>query len=118
MTPIAVSVSVLAVEHHRVVRMCATNQVVKRSFGRAKMVKVTSCKSLRNGEPTMKAELKVNACIICGRTVQPTENWVRCHVWGGFASFHWHCFGEYLRTDSEHQVENVVWKATTKATEE
>jgi hypothetical protein len=36
----------------------------------------------------MKAELKTNACIICGRKVQPTENWLRCHLWGGFASFH------------------------------
>jgi hypothetical protein len=28
----------------------------------------------------MKGELKVNACIICGRKVQPTENWLRCHL--------------------------------------
>jgi hypothetical protein len=28
--------------------------------------------------PPMKAELKMNACIICGRKVQPTENWIRC----------------------------------------
>jgi hypothetical protein len=34
---------------------------------------------------------------------------------GGFASFHWRCFGEYLRTDSELQVENVVWKASSTA---
>ena len=48
----------------------------------------------------MKAELKMDACIICGRKVQPTENWIRCHLWGGFASFHWECFGEYLRADT------------------
>ena len=46
-------------------------------------------------------ELKMNACIMCGRRVQPTENWLRCHLWGGFASFHWLCFAEYLRADSE-----------------
>jgi hypothetical protein len=63
----------------------------------------------------MKGELKMNVCIICRRRVQPTENWVRCHVWGGFVSFHWKCFGEYLRADSEHQLENVVWKASSNA---
>jgi hypothetical protein len=34
---------------------------------------------------------------------------------GRFASFHWNCFGEYLRADSEHQVEKVVWKASSNA---
>jgi len=61
----------------------------------------------------MKGELKTNTCIICGSKVQPTESWLRCHLWGGFASFHWLCFGEYLRADSEHQVENVVWRASS-----
>jgi hypothetical protein len=59
----------------------------------------------------MKGALKTDACIICGRKVQPTEHWMRCHLWGGFASFHWRCSGEYLRADSEQQVETVVWKA-------
>jgi len=63
----------------------------------------------------MKRELKMNACIICGRKVQPTENWLRCHLWGGFASFHWLCFREYLRADSQQQVENVVWRASSNA---
>ena len=66
----------------------------------------------------MKAELKMDACIICGRKVQPSAKWVRCHLWGGFASFHWRCFGEYLRTDSERQVENVVWKASSNGNAE
>ena len=57
----------------------------------------------------------MNACVMCGRKVQPGENWVRCHLWGGFASFHWGCFGEYLRADSEHKVENVVWRASRHA---
>ena len=56
---------------------------------------------------------KTDACIIRGRKVQPTENWLRCHLSGGFASFHWRCFGEYLRADSERQVESVVWKASS-----
>ena len=63
----------------------------------------------------MKGELKINVCIVCRRKVQPTENCLRCHLWGGFASFHWPCFGEYLRADSERHVENVVWKASSNA---
>ena len=30
---------------------------------------------------------------------------------GRIAIFHWRCFGEYLRAESEQQVESVVWKA-------
>ena len=37
------------------------------------------------------------------------------HLWGGFAIFHWRCFGEYLRAESEQQVESVVWKASSNA---
>ena len=61
----------------------------------------------------MERELKTDACIMCGRKVQPTENWMRCHLWGSFANFHWRCFGEYLRADSEQQVESIVWKASS-----
>jgi len=66
-------------------------------------------------EDGRKRDLKVDACIVCGRKLQQAENWIRCHLWGGFASFHWQCFDEYLRADSEHLVENVVWRASTKA---
>jgi len=59
------------------------------------------------------SRVKTDARIICARKVQPAENWVRCHLWGGFASFHWLCFGEYLHADSEHQVGNVVWRASS-----
>jgi hypothetical protein len=60
----------------------------------------------------------MNACLLCGRKVQATENWLRCHLWGGFASFHWKCFGEYLRTYSERQVKIVVWRANSNANAE
>jgi hypothetical protein len=43
---------------------------------------------------------------MCRRKVQPAENWLKCHLWGGFATFHWRCFGEYLRAESEQQVES------------
>ncbi len=66
----------------------------------------------------MKAELKMDVCIVCGRKVQPSENWVRCHLWGGFATFHWNCFGAYLRADTGQQVENVVWRASSNSNAE
>jgi hypothetical protein len=46
------------------------------------------------------------------------EDWLRCHLWGGFANFHWKCFGEYLRADSKQQVESVVWRASGNANAE
>jgi hypothetical protein len=52
---------------------------------------------------------------MCRRKVQPAENWLKCHLWGGFAIFHWPCFGEYLRAESEQQVESIVWKASRNA---
>jgi hypothetical protein len=54
----------------------------------------------------------MDACVMCRRNVQQAENWIKCHLWGGFAIFHWRCFGEYLRTESEQQVENAVWEAS------
>ncbi|HVB81354.1 MAG TPA: hypothetical protein VNE82_15575 [Candidatus Binataceae bacterium] len=54
----------------------------------------------------------MDTCVMCKRKVQPAENWLKAHLWGGFAIFHWRCFGEYLRTESERQVECVVWEAS------
>ena len=54
----------------------------------------------------------MDACVMCKRNVQQAENWIKCHLWGEFAIFHWRCFGEYLRTESEQQVENAVWEAS------
>jgi len=52
-------------------------------------------------------------CVVCQRKVQRTENYVRCHLWGASATFHWRCFGSYLRTVSETQVENTTGKASS-----
>jgi hypothetical protein len=30
---------------------------------------------------------------------------IKRQLWGGFAIFHWHSFGEYLRTESEQQAD-------------
>ena len=46
----------------------------------------------------------MDPCVMCKRDLQQAENWIKCHLWGGFAIFHWRCFGEYLRTESEQQV--------------
>lgn len=55
----------------------------------------------------------METCIVCRRKVRPAENWIKCHLRGGFATFHWGCFGEYLRANSESRVESAVWKANT-----
>ena len=55
----------------------------------------------------------MNTCVMCRCAVQPAENWIKAHLWGGFGIFHWRCFGEYLRVESEEQVESVVWKVSS-----
>lgn len=69
-------------------------------------------KALAVGKQAGKEESPVATCVMCRRKVQPAENWIRCHLWGAFAIFHWQCFGEYLRAESEQQVESVVWEAS------
>ena len=54
----------------------------------------------------------MNACVMCRRRVDPVENWIKCHLWGGFGIFHWRCFGEYLRDHSEERVENAIWQVS------
>ncbi len=55
----------------------------------------------------------MDECFVCRRKVDVAENWIKCHLWGGFAIFHWRCFGEYLRAESEERVESVVWSASS-----
>jgi len=55
----------------------------------------------------------MDECVVCRYRVQRAENYVRCHLWGAFATFHWKCFGNYLRTESEPQVEEYVWNANS-----
>jgi len=55
----------------------------------------------------------MNTCVMCRREVQPAENWIEAHLCGGSGIFHWRCFGEYLRAESEEQVESVVWKVSS-----
>jgi hypothetical protein len=60
-------------------------------------------------------ETPMGTCVMCKRSVQQAENWIRCHLWGGFAIFHWRCFGVYLRAESEQQVESAAWEASRNA---
>ena len=64
------------------------------------------------GKRARKGKRPMGTCVMCKRSVQQAENWIRCHLWGGFAIFHWRCFGEYLRAESEEQVESAVWEAS------
>ncbi len=60
-----------------------------------------------------KGDIAMDECVMCKRKVDVAENWIKCHLWGGFAIFHWRCFGEYLRAESEERVESVVWSASS-----
>jgi hypothetical protein len=53
----------------------------------------------------------MDACVMCNRNVQRADDWIKCHLWGGFGIFHWRCFGEYLRSERERQIETAVWEA-------
>jgi hypothetical protein len=53
-----------------------------------------------------------NQCVVCERNVQRTGNWLRCHLWGAFAIFHWSCFANYLRTAREPPVKGGVSKSS------
>ena len=57
----------------------------------------------------------MEVCVMCKRKVEPTENWIKAHLWGGFGIFHWICFSEFLRSGCEEQVESAVWKANSLA---
>ena len=67
--------------------------------------------ALAFGKRAHKRRNAMDACAMCKRNVLQAENWIKCHFCGGLAIFHWRCFGEYLRAESEQRVERVVWEA-------
>jgi hypothetical protein len=69
-------------------------------------------RALADGKRAQKGDGPMGTCVMCNRIVQEAENWIRCHLWGGFAIFHWRCFGEYLRAESEERIESAVWEAS------
>jgi hypothetical protein len=56
----------------------------------------------------------MDECGMCGREVEPAQNWIKCYLYGGWAVFHWHCLGQYLGADGEERVYNAVWKAQSR----
>lgn len=54
----------------------------------------------------------MDACVICRCEIAPAENWIKCHLWAAFGAFHWRCFAEYLREQSEQKVETAIWLAS------
>jgi len=56
-------------------------------------------------------ELLKMKCVVCEREVTDAENWLKIHLWAGFAIFHWSCFAEFLKHGDEAKVENAVWRA-------
>jgi hypothetical protein len=50
-------------------------------------------------------------CVVCAREVADSSNWLKIHLWAGFAVFHWSCFAEFFKHGDEAKVENAVWRA-------
>jgi hypothetical protein len=46
-----------------------------------------------------------NRYVVCQRKVQRTEDYLRCHLWGTFATLYWRCFGSYLREPKTNRRE-------------
>lgn len=50
-------------------------------------------------------------CVVCEREVADSSNWLKIHLWAGFAVFHWSCFVEFFKHGDEAKAENAVWRA-------
>lgn len=56
-------------------------------------------------------ELTNMKCVVCEREVADSSNWLKIHLWAGFAAFHWSCFVEFFKRGDAAKVENAVWRA-------
>jgi|GEM_PF-2151948 len=56
----------------------------------------------------------MDTCVMCLRRVERAENWIKCHLWSGFAIFNWRCFEEY-RSESEQQLKMLCGRQTATA---
>ncbi len=50
-------------------------------------------------------------CVVCRSEVADSSNWLKIHLWAGFAVFHWSRFAEFFKHGDEAKVENAVWRA-------
>jgi len=74
------------------------------------------CARLKLKRPGLSAsgrakELTNMKCVVCGCEVADSSNWLKIHLWAGFAVFHWSCFVEFFKRGDEPKVENAVWRA-------
>jgi hypothetical protein len=61
----------------------------------------------------------MEVCVMCKRKVEPTENWIKAHLWGGFGIFHWICFGSSCAQGARNRSrarsgKRTVWRKRIK----
>jgi hypothetical protein len=43
-------------------------------------------------------------CVVCECEVADSSNWLKIHLWAGFAVFHWSCFAEFFKHGDEAKL--------------
>jgi hypothetical protein len=71
------------------------------------LVKDKRC-ALPFGKRARKGDRPMATCVLCKRNVSTGRKLDSMPPLGGFAIFHWRCFAENLRAESEEQVESEV----------
>jgi hypothetical protein len=79
--------------------------------GREKFVRDESISALACRQAGRGKELTNMKCVVCEREVSDSSNWLKIHLWAGFAVFHWSCFVEFFKHGDEAKIENAVWRA-------
>jgi len=77
---------------------------------------VNNLRAIKQKRPGLSAsgpgkELISMKCVFCEREVADAGNWLKIHLWAGFAIFHWSCFAEFFKHNDEAKVENAVSRA-------
>jgi hypothetical protein len=49
-------------------------------------------------------------CVRCGRKVKLEENWLRAHLRGSTAVFHWSCFIALMKSQGETGADQATWQ--------
>jgi hypothetical protein len=78
--------------------------------GREKICARSKLKRLGLSASGWGKELTKMKCVVCGREVADSSNWLKIHLWAGFAVFHWSCFAEFFKHGDEAKVENAIWR--------
>jgi hypothetical protein len=48
--------------------------------------------------------------MFCEREVADSSNWLKIHLWAGFAVFHWSCFAEFFKHGDEAKGFGIITK--------